>query len=553
MTNANVMALNVQPAAPVKGGKGMPGSVADGSSKGNFDEALGRLQQEAQKGLMSAGKDDTSQDMDARDGGSGREGAPHSPLAMVMALPLQQPVAEEVQTEAPAAVAEFSKDAPVSEALIEVSQDLSTSEAISGKNLHSLLPQSDETAVKNRDFLAMLSGELTSSQKADAEGRLKAALGTGPALQTDFALQREPVLRTETPMQPTAWQVEESPAKENLSQVLPGLDRDISQSSAEQPRNLWQLGQPLQDAEPTDPLGLALRQTARPLGQETQPAVAGQVEVRDTAVQAAQPQLAAAAAETVPVKGEELQAVLGNNITVETAEVQPLRVLRGQNGQGEMDLGQNREESRPAFQAESAQILETEEAPAAVQSQTVSHQAAAPAGFQQHLQNVASTDAPHTSQAPMEAQTDYEVPGQIVEHARLIRSGQDTEMVIHLKPEHLGDLTLKISVTENGAVTASFHSDNAQVRTIIENSLVQLRQELSDQGLKVDSVEVFSGLPDGQLPQGQGQQAWQQGAQGRFAGDRNPEDYADEADDLAAAAQAQSQSDSADDGVDYRV
>jgi flagellar hook-length control protein FliK len=166
----------------------------------------------------------------------------------------------------------------------------------------------------------------------------------------------------------------------------------------------------------------------------------------------------------------------------------------------------------------------------------------------------AAAPAPaETPAAPAQAQADYEVPGQIVEQARLIRSGQDTEMVIHLKPEHLGDLTLKISVTENGAVTASFHSDNAQVRTIIENSLVQLRQELNNQGLKVDSVEVFSGLPDGQLPQGQGQQAWQQGSQGRFMGDKKPEDYAEEADDLSAAALAQSQESLADEGVDYRV
>jgi flagellar hook-length control protein FliK len=69
----------------------------------------------------------------------------------------------------------------------------------------------------------------------------------------------------------------------------------------------------------------------------------------------------------------------------------------------------------------------------------------------------------------------------------------------------------------------------------------------------VDSVEVFSGLPDGQLPQGQGQQAWQQGQQGRFAGDRKPEDYSEEADDLAAVEISQSQESLTEDGVDYRV
>ncbi len=83
-------------------------------------------------------------------------------------------------------------------------------------------------------------------------------------------------------------------------------------------------------------------------------------------------------------------------------------------------------------------------------------------------------------------------------------------MVIKLNPEHLGELTLRVSVSQNGAVTASFHSDNAQVRTIIENSLVQLRQELNNAGLKVENVQVYAGLSDGGLMNGQGGQAWQQ-------------------------------------------
>ena len=100
------------------------------------------------------------------------------------------------------------------------------------------------------------------------------------------------------------------------------------------------------------------------------------------------------------------------------------------------------------------------------------------------------------------------IQAQIVEQARLLRTQTDTQMVIRLRPEHLGDLTLRVTVGGDGAVTASFHSDNAQVRNTIENTLVQLRQELNNQGIKVDKVEVFSGLADGQLPQGQGQQAW---------------------------------------------
>ena len=765
MTNANVMALGVQAGAPVKGGKGL-GSALDSSSKGKFDEALGRLQQEVQDELASTGKDETPQDMEARDGGNGREGVPHSSLAMVMSLPVQQLPDEKVQIEAPAAVAELSGSILTSGDLIE-EKNVSAREE---KNLRSLLPQSDEAKVRNRDFLAMLSGDLTSSQREEAKARLKAALQGGQAEEGPQAVGTEqPYSTQERAGQGTA-----------VASAAEG-----KQKAGALQQNLWQLGTPLATREPNDPLALALRQTARnamqqlpaeaddhrswqestevsgglrqpfgqvpqgsPLGlhlrqqaapametpeqslrqvpetvdgqaspqeaipassaeapvmanrqaaapiqqapeaaefltatrnsnQEAMPASGAEapvmsnrqaaapvqqapeaaefltaarnsnqeampasgteasvisnrqaaapvrqtaeavelpsgpkeempassaeptvmtyrqtarqprqvletpevpapqepvtvlkdkepvgmtyqqvvrnqqaVEASDIEFESRQPQMMAAAAERAAVRQESGQSVLGNDLPVEQPEARPLRAMQGQEARGEGSFGQGREGGSQSFQGEmAAASMEADEAAAPL---TMPQNAGAvqAGSFQQHLQEAAPVDS---SQAPPAAQTDYEVPRQIVEQARLIRSGESTEMVIHLKPEHLGDLTLKISVTEGGAVTASFHSDNAQVRTIIENSLVQLRQELSDQGLKVDSVEVFSGLPDGQLPQGQGQQAWQQGRERRFNGDRQPEDYAEEADDLAAAAISQSQESLAEDGVDYRV
>ena len=109
----------------------------------------------------------------------------------------------------------------------------------------------------------------------------------------------------------------------------------------------------------------------------------------------------------------------------------------------------------------------------------------------------------------------YDIPKQIVEQARLIRANESTEMIIKLNPAHLGDLTLKVSVNTNSGVTAVFHSDNAQVRGLLETSMLQLKQELNEQGIKVDSIEVSAGLPDGQMPQDmrQGYYAQQGGGQ----------------------------------------
>ena len=167
-------------------------------------------------------------------------------------------------------------------------------------------------------------------------------------------------------------------------------------------------------------------------------------------------------------------------------------------------------------------------------------------------------NAPAPTPEAQRPQPDYEIPRQIVEQARLLRTLNDTQMVIRLHPEHLGELTLRVSVGSNGSVQASFHSDNAQVRNVIENSLVQLRQELNNQGLKVDRVGVYAGLADGQMPQGQGQEAWQQSSSHRgetqiyTRGDAD--DYLDEAEGISpAAAQANIDGSVGTDGVDYRV
>lgn len=156
--------------------------------------------------------------------------------------------------------------------------------------------------------------------------------------------------------------------------------------------------------------------------------------------------------------------------------------------------------------------------------------------------------------------TDFDVPQQIIEQAKLIRNVQDTEMVIRLKPEHLGELTLKVSVTANGAVNASFHSDNAQVRGIIESTMVQLKQELQEQGLKVDNIDVRTGLSDNSFLGDQtGQQSGYQQSQQQPSQVRNLradlDSFAEDAEITAAAAAEnidRAQTVSAE-GVDYMV
>lgn len=113
----------------------------------------------------------------------------------------------------------------------------------------------------------------------------------------------------------------------------------------------------------------------------------------------------------------------------------------------------------------------------------------------QQVKQVNSTnlDNAEISNPEQQPYDQYQIKEQIVDHARLQLNQHNSEMVIKLRPEHLGDVTLKVTV-ENGNVTATFHADQPEVRGIIESSLQQLKQELSNQGLKVDHVGVYSGL-----------------------------------------------------------
>lgn len=141
----------------------------------------------------------------------------------------------------------------------------------------------------------------------------------------------------------------------------------------------------------------------------------------------------------------------------------------------------------------------------------------------------------------------YDVAGQIVERASLIKQPFQTdssEMVIKLKPEHLGELTLRIAV-ENGQVSASFHSNNAEVRGIIENSLAQLKQDMSSQGLKVDNVGVYAGLS--QFHSGEHQQTSQQQPVMKFKNKKAEEEM------VAAIEEAQINQSESDSGVNYLV
>lgn len=203
-------------------------------------------------------------------------------------------------------------------------------------------------------------------------------------------------------------------------------------------------------------------------------------------------------------------ANLTDGLEVVESEGQLQQNMPVMNGQQSMTNGQGQQQgSQLQGEASFDVVVPSQQDGKNVENDSVANQGLS---FQQNFDNQIGANQKVEGNAAQtnQARETYNVPQQIVEQAKLLQRGADSQMIIKLNPEHLGQLSLKVSVNGNGGVTATFHTDNAQVRAILETTMTQLRQQLDEQGIKVDNVEVHTGLPDGQLPQDQGQQGFYQ-------------------------------------------
>ena len=400
------------------------------------------------------------------------------------------------------------------------------------------MPQTDE---KGNSLLRALAGEPLTQETANTAVML--AQTDAPAA----AAARLAALDAAMPAQlRAALQAAALPSAENAATV-----------TDETP--VWQ---PVMQAEPVP---AAPAEQASTVAQQTavlqpaaQPTVVQQPAVQAAAVSAMQEQ------QPLP-QGKSAAALVGEKLTEETQpapsplDVLAQRTMRHDAMQRDMS-GESAEQNQQPMQSGMPQPAPTHENISFETTVRTAETPVQPASVQTGTPPIQTEQAAPAAEVPQRPQTDYEIPRQIVEQARLLRTLNDTQMIIRLKPEHLGELTLRVAVGSDGAVQASFHSDNAHVRSVIENSLVQLRQELNTQGIKVDRVGVYTGLADGQMPQGQGQEAWQQHQAGhsetQVYARGDADDYLDGEivdDGVATASTQESVGGVTADGVDYRV
>lgn len=82
----------------------------------------------------------------------------------------------------------------------------------------------------------------------------------------------------------------------------------------------------------------------------------------------------------------------------------------------------------------------------------------------------------------------------LVKSGQLLLSAGTADMRIRLRPEHLGDLRLRIMM-EEGILSATFTAQSQQVKEILESHLSLLKQSLKDQGIHVEKFVVTTGNP----------------------------------------------------------
>lgn len=135
-----------------------------------------------------------------------------------------------------------------------------------------------------------------------------------------------------------------------------------------------------------------------------------------------------------------------------------------------------------------------------------------------HTQAEVQTETVQTESTFSMADT-QEIMDQIMDYMKVAVKPEVTSLEMQLHPESLGTLHIQISNRE-GAVTAQFIAQNESVKAVLENQIMELKENLEQQGVKVEAVEVtIAQYSLDRNPEGR-EEASEQGG-GRKRGSRN--------------------------------
>ncbi len=82
-----------------------------------------------------------------------------------------------------------------------------------------------------------------------------------------------------------------------------------------------------------------------------------------------------------------------------------------------------------------------------------------------------------------------DIANQIIERIKIMIKPEQTSMELQLNPESLGKINLSV-VAKDGIMTAHFTAQNELTKEAIESQMQVLKDNLNNQGLKVETIEV---------------------------------------------------------------
>ena len=106
----------------------------------------------------------------------------------------------------------------------------------------------------------------------------------------------------------------------------------------------------------------------------------------------------------------------------------------------------------------------------------------------QAIQNaVNNVEATVTAEQPVQQ---VDIVHQIVEQVRVNMNQQTTSLELQLYPEHLGRIQINV-VSKDGVMTASIVAETEAAKQAIEGGLLNLKEAMQQQELKVEAIEVM--------------------------------------------------------------
>ena len=85
--------------------------------------------------------------------------------------------------------------------------------------------------------------------------------------------------------------------------------------------------------------------------------------------------------------------------------------------------------------------------------------------------------------------TTDQIMEQVSDSLRMTMNEDITEMEMQLHPASLGNVRVQVAA-KDGVITASFTTENQQVKEVLEAQVIQLKEQMNEQGIKIEAVEV---------------------------------------------------------------